>query len=104
MSTVWMSLTVGGKLTEHETKATLDEMQQVVGGLIEPVDTRDFTFMVNEEGLLIGLPVNPAASGISGQYLVGDVCIVGQPDRFGNTKKLSKDTIERIRYTVTGRL
>lgn len=103
MSTVWMSLTVDGKLTEYETKATLEDMQRVVGGWIEPVDTKDYTIMVNENGLLDRLPLNPGASGISGRYLVGDVAIVGQPDAYGNTKKLRKDTVDRIRYAITGR-
>jgi Domain of unknown function (DUF3846) len=103
MSTVWMSYTADGELTEHDTKATLQDMQSVVGGWIEPVTLHDFTVMVNEEGLLLGLPLNLGASGITGRPLVGDVCFVGNPDNYGNTKKLRKDTVERIRYTLTGR-
>jgi len=103
MSTVWMSLSVNGDLEEFETKASLSDMQAVVGGYIEPVDTRDYTIMANEEGLLIGLPLNPYASGLTGGYIVGNVAIVGQPDSYGNTKRLNKATVERIRYAITGR-
>jgi hypothetical protein len=100
MSTVWMSLTVDGKLTEYETKATLSDMQKAVGGYIEPVDVDDFTVMVNEEGLLIDLPLNLIASALSGRQLVGDVCIVGQPDAYGNTKKLSKRAVSFVHMAV----
>jgi len=103
MSTVWMSYTAEGELTEYETKGTLSDYQKVVGGWIEPVTLQDFTVYVNEEGLLVDLPVNPGASGITGRYLVGDVCFVGNADAYGNTKKLNKGAIERIRYALTGR-
>lgn len=62
---------------------SLSEMQSLVGDLIESVDLRwlrrtgqirdgegDF-IIVNEEGLLIGLPFNPVASDIAGRGLVG---------------------------------
>jgi len=104
MSTVWISLTADGEVTEHDTKATLQDMQAAVGGWIEPVDTKDYTMMVNEDGLLIGLPLNPAASSLTGRYIVGNVCMVGLPDSYGNTKKLNKGTVERLRYALTGRV
>lgn len=93
MTTIWVEIDIEGKLTAHNTKASLADMQRAVGGYIEPVDTKDFTVMVNEEGLLIGLPLNAVASAITGRYLVGNVAIVGLPDRYGNTTKLSKKAL-----------
>jgi hypothetical protein len=54
----------------------LDEMQAFVGGLIEPVYLEDGTTMlVNEEGLLMGLPMNALASALVGFPLVGPALI-----------------------------
>ena len=64
---------------------TLDELQEYVGGLIEPVPiSRDIAgseenwreMYVNEEGLLNNLKVNPTASILSGRTIVGDAIIV----------------------------
>jgi len=64
---------------------TLDELQEYVGGLIEPVPLRrDIAgseenwreMYVNEEGLLNNLKVNPTASILSGRTIVGDAIIV----------------------------
>lgn len=75
---------------------TLDAMQRIVGGYIEHVRPRylqaPFCMIINEEGLLRGLPVNNAASllyaGIT--PIVGDVLILkdginedGEPDIVG---------------------
>ena len=50
---------------------TLEEMQALVGGLIQPVYTDDGIILVNEEGLLIGMDLNIRASMLAGQPLVG---------------------------------
>lgn len=103
MGTVWMDLSTEGVLTEHDTKGTLSDYQAVVGGWIEAVTMRDFTVYVNEEGLLIGLPFNQGASQITGRPLVGNACIVGNPDQWGNTRKLSASAADRIRFAITGK-
>ncbi|QDP63905.1 MAG: hypothetical protein Unbinned3992contig1000_19 [Prokaryotic dsDNA virus sp.] len=60
---------------EHEP--TLEECQQAVGGLIEAVYLDDGRLMyVNENGLIVGLPVNEMASQIAGRHIVGDVVII----------------------------
>jgi hypothetical protein len=54
----------------------LKQMQDAVGGYIERVpgsEDRGGVAFCNEEGRLIGLPVNNAASRRFGQVLVGDV-------------------------------
>ncbi len=55
---------------------TLKEMQGKVGGLIEVVYLEDGTKMVvNEEGLIDGLPINSEASIIANRIIVGNAII-----------------------------
>ena len=52
----------------------LEPKQEAVGGLIERVWLSDDRYMwANEEGLLQKLPINPIATAIAGQPIVGDV-------------------------------
>ena len=68
----------------HGTRFTLDELQALVGGAIEFLDLPDGKVMVlNEDGKMIGLPPNPAATlrmvgagTMSHDYAVGNVLIV----------------------------
>ena len=70
--------------------------QRIVGGLIQPVDmpTVRATIWVNEEGLLLRLPLNRRATEllwtnqpehIGFTILVGDAYLTGLPDRRGET-------------------
>jgi len=53
---------------------SLKQMQDAVGGYIELVRlTDDDVMIVNEEGLIFGLPVNEHASKLAGQTIVGNV-------------------------------
>tara|TARA_R110002074_G_scaffold185817_1_gene351206 strand:+ start:252 stop:497 length:246 start_codon:yes stop_codon:yes gene_type:complete len=53
---------------------SLKQMQDAVGGYIELVRlTDDDIMVVNEEGLVFGLPINEHASKIAGQSIVGNV-------------------------------
>ena len=63
------------------------ELQRFVGGLIQVVpvvndqydDWRDFVILVNEEGILLNLPMSPVSRGgnyFKGHTLFGDVLIV----------------------------
>ena len=74
----------------------LDEYQAIVGGLIEftTLATAGAAIVSNEEGLLIGLPVNAHATQFlydnapehrGYTVLVGDCLVVGLPDRKGYT-------------------
>ena len=63
----------------------LSDYQSVVGGLITSIFAvnGDIEGYANDEGLLLGLPLNPVASILFGQYLVGNVVIIGAPDDEG---------------------
>lgn len=55
---------------------TLQQMQGVVGGLIELVGSTDGrTLVVNEEGLLKGLEHNREASALAGFPIMGTVLV-----------------------------
>jgi hypothetical protein len=63
-------------------KFTLEELQTAVGGLIEIAPmvkssiNKGKTLLVNEEGLCMGLPVNPLASLLAGYPIVGDALLL----------------------------
>jgi hypothetical protein len=63
-----------GEILPNVSISTLKEMQELVGGYIEFIYTeKKLVLIVNEEGLIISLPVNPMASEIANQVVVGDV-------------------------------
>lgn len=57
---------------------TLEELQAAVGGYIEiaPALDKDYITVVNEEGLLLGLPLNNLYLQMFGRKLVGDIFVV----------------------------
>ena len=68
-------------------KFDFQELQRFVGGLIQVVpvvndqydDWRNFVILVNEEGILLNLPMSPVSRGgnyFKGHTLFGDVLIV----------------------------
>ena len=75
-----------GYIQHYPESITLKEMQDIVGGLIEllPIGNEEF-MVINEEGLLLNLPVNKLAKEYllknaprMGQFynIVGDVFII----------------------------
>jgi len=62
------------KVTDKKEEISLESAQNAVGGYVERVVCPDGSILlVNEEGLLHGLPVNKEASAIAGQTIVGNV-------------------------------
>lgn len=60
-----------GPITEHNAE-TLEDLQAFVGGYIERVRVaEDKSLVVNEEGLLQGLPFNARASVLYGVHIHG---------------------------------
>lgn len=67
---------------KNETDFQLEELQAIVGGLIQIIEINDTEIMViNEEGKLENLPLNEQATAIyqkqvyDGDFIVGDVLI-----------------------------
>lgn len=83
--------------------AALESFQKIVGGYIEPIDlpTGDGAF-IDEEGKLKGYPLNPRADGalkghlLPGDYISGDLVVVGQPDEAGETTSANLETAQEL--------
>ena len=62
-----------------KTAPTLEEAQKIVGGYVEMVRSPtnpDIQILVNEEGLLRGLPFNESATEACGTGIVGPAIIL----------------------------
>lgn len=61
--------------------STLRDMQNLVGGYIEFVHIKgEETLIVNEEGLIFGLPFNSEASELAGITILGDAILTTQKE------------------------
>lgn len=69
----------GLSITETEIENTLEALQAAVDEYIEAVTlVQDRAVMlVNEEGLLRDLPLNPVASAVANTQIVGTAIVVG---------------------------
>lgn len=64
-------------LPNNGKKFGLEEVQKVVGGYVEVVRLpHNMKMLVNEEGILMKLPLNLLASQMANQKIVGDVIVV----------------------------
>lgn len=64
---------------ENGEEFTLEELQRAVGGYIEVVPfwgDPNSVMLANEEGLLIGLPINDKSMELVGKPLVGDLLVI----------------------------
>jgi hypothetical protein len=82
----------------------LETLQEAVGGLIQAVDlTPSLTMWCNEEGKLVGLPVNPVATAMWTRYfgesdiILGDVVFTGGSDEEGETTAILSDDADAIK-------
>jgi|TARA_R100001129_G_scaffold178940_1_gene155260 hypothetical protein len=63
----------------EDRQPTLEEAQKIVGGYVEMVRSPsepDWQILVNEEGLLDGLPFNKEATELCGTGIVGHAIIL----------------------------
>ena len=63
----------------ENNQPTLQEAQKIVGGLVELVrspENPDWQVLVNEEGLIKGLPFNKEATELCGTGIVGPAIIL----------------------------
>ena len=95
-------INVDGTVEGREIEGNLKSMQEIVGGLIQPIDlTEEATIWVNEEGLLLGMEVNPLASDLVRQWydgltLVGPAFVTGGTDEDGNTLPIRQDYLDAL--------
>ena len=61
---------------EDQNEPTLEQAQDFFGGFVELVNLKEKQFLVNEDGLLEGLPFNAKASALAGIPLVGPVLVL----------------------------
>lgn len=103
---MWATITwvegEGAVLARKEGVPTLEDLQGVVGGYIEPVDLdrtpkRAVTAWVNEEGKNLRLP--PTAFydyGIAVDTLHGPIAVTASDPRTGDTVALTEEELDRI--------
>ena len=93
---------VGRKACEMELEDSLASMQRAVGGLIQAVyepGGRDAALICNEEGKLLGLPLNQTATDMAAIYndvIVGNAILMGttEEDFIGLTEEAAEHIME----------
>lgn len=83
---------------------SLKTLQAKVGGWVQAVDlTETLTLWANEEGKLVGLPVNGFATelwesrfGVGTDIIVGDIVLTGGTDDEGETLSLTETQVEAL--------
>jgi hypothetical protein len=90
-------INVDGTVEAKEIDGSLKSMQEIVEGLIQPVDlAEDMTLWVNEEGLYRD-DYNLLASGIANIHLNGPAFLTGGIDEDGNTLGLNPSYVVNIK-------
>lgn len=89
---------------------TLPHLQRAVDGSVDVVGlSADLDMWINDEGLLIGLPVNMLASGIAAfhgmihQPYVGTAVFTGGADVDGNTLPLTEEQVRLLLRYAAGK-
>ena len=78
----------------------LENMQQLVGGLIEYYPLEDAALICNEEGKNMGLPLNRAIYDNSGnliEIIAGDFFICAAPEDSDNFESLPENLIQKYK-------
>lgn len=94
-------------LTQSEDGSTLRSLQAQVGGFIDVVSlAEDLDMWVNDEGLVLGLSLNPVGSVIAAGYgarqpYVGPVVFTGGPDNEGSTQSLTPSMMIHLQGIIT---
>jgi len=102
----WVSLMVDGTMAFHDGVPSLREMQEAVGGLIEPVEFElagaEVTMFENDEGKLVDRPVRNWKADVLcplawGDWTAGDVVFTGGVGPEGETLALSDAQVAELR-------
>ena len=85
---------------EHRNFNGLSDYQTAVGGLITSVHAVSGLCegYANDEGLYLNMPLNAIASILFGQYLVGNVVIIGAPDYEGHDTDADESLLDYVGY------
>ena len=90
-------INVDGTVEAKQIDGSLESMQSIVEGLIQPVDLQgNMTLWVNEEGMYRE-DYNSLASGIAGIDLNGPAFITGGVDKDGTTLGINPAYVSRIK-------
>lgn len=90
-------ITTDGKVSieEYDENPLYESISEAIGGYFETVALRrrPYLLLVNEEGRLLGLPVNTIASMLYGEQIVGNAIVakVGKRDGERDIVGLSLD-------------
>jgi hypothetical protein len=96
---------VDGSIEYKDIDGSLEAMQSIVEGLIQPLDLApDLTLWVNEEGLLLSKPLNTIATDMANAYnmesfLVGTAFQTGGVNEEGETMGLSLEREMELKFT-----
>jgi hypothetical protein len=94
---------------EFTRENSLKKFQTAVGGLIAPVSLTNYWEMyVNDEGILLGMKINPLASIIATEAnnlpegqdytIFGNAVFFGGVDKYGNSKGLSDNDLTTLEF------
>lgn len=95
---MWAVLTTRGGFATHPGLPVGQEIHEAVGGYFEIVRIQhDILMWLNEEGKLVGLPMNYHATALAwlagaistGDWIAGDVVFTGTEDKHGNHQMLT---------------
>jgi hypothetical protein len=99
----WVIIHPSGTLIAVDVKPTYQVMHKAVEGWLEMVPVgrgvEPFTAYCNEEGKFEGLPANPLATSfcrVTHDVLVGNILIIGPPDREADDTHMSDETWQRL--------
>jgi hypothetical protein len=106
-----VKVTTDGQVTVLDLDSVDSELralQEAVGGWIQAVDVvGDMSIYLNEEGKMIGLPINPVATsyfdetwGAGRDVINGDVVFTGLPDSEGDTTGLTPEQLANVMNRV----
>jgi hypothetical protein len=77
-------MTIGIIITENsvstkyfDTGVTHTEIHEIIGGWFDCVRTDSLIGYVHDEGILLGLPINPIATALFGRVLCGTCVVFG---------------------------
>ena len=80
----------------------LEHLQALVGGYLESIpNALGVDLYANEEGRLLGLPLNPVASAIAGRAIVG-TCVLLRHDAEGEVASLTQDDLRTLVPMLNG--